>query len=218
MTRLTLSGAAALAAFATSACVLPPGGYAAPYQTAQAGYPPPAEYPPGYYPPPPPPAYPDAYTFSYIDGYPYALFGGQQEIVIFDPGLGWGFYDPYHHWHPAPDRWRNEFEHRYPGGRGYAPPPPREFGARPGAPPPGRPPEGFRPGAFQPEPGRPGGPGPERAPERPPERGPEPRVNAPRPEAARPEAPHPEAARAPAPAPRPAGRVPACGEPGAPRC
>ncbi len=174
-----------------TACVAPPGGYAAQYQGAQPGYPPavypaapsqqpgyqpptyqPPAYQQGYYPPPAPATtYPDD-QYTYVDGVPYAVYGGQQEVVVFDSGLGWGFYDPYRHWHAAPDRWRNDFDHRYPGGRGYNPPPPREFSGRPGfAPginPGGRPPDpAIRPGAFQERPGEPRGDlrGGQRAPE-----------------------------------------------------
>jgi hypothetical protein len=162
-------------------CVVPPPG----------GYP--AQAP--YYPPPqtsyvpPPPDYPGE-QYVYTDGTPYAVVGGQQYVVLFDPGLGWGFYDGYHRWHGAPPRWRDDFERRYPGGRGYAPGPPREANFRPGAPPPGRP--------GGPPPARPGG---------------EPAAFArPAPAPSRPAAPPPRQAE-----PRREER-PACGVPGTPHC
>ncbi len=222
----------------TAGCVLPPaGGYTAPYVTAQNGYAPgygqPVYPTPGY----PPtgyaaPAYGDE-QYTYIDGVPYAVYGGQQEVVIFDSGLGWGFYDPAHHWHRAPDRWRDEFEHRYPGGRGYAPPA-REFGGRPGFAPQGRPPEpGYRPGAYEPPAGRPPERGPERGPEPgfrpgnppPPGRPPGPPPGPPQgrafeggnpPPAQRQQAAQPQ--RPPPPPPAQHGGSPACGQPGAPKC
>lgn len=245
-----------------SACVVPPGGYASQYPTAQPGYPPavypapayqgpayqtptyqPPPYQPAYYPPPAPaPSYPDD-QYTYIDGIPYAEYSGQQEVVVFDSGLGWGFYDPSRHWHPAPERWRNDFDHRYPGGHGYNPPPPRDFGARPGfspgITPGGRPPDpAIRPGTFQeprgqrapePPPSRPGVFRPSEPPAgrqggEPPgghpgfaPRGEEQRVNAPQPP--RPQAPPPPQQHAAPPSPQPhGGGFPACGQAGAPRC
>ncbi len=266
--KLCWRGVSLAMAFATSGCVVPPGGYGAPYQTAQAGYGYPQQYAqPGYppsvyvptsppqpaYQPPvyqspayPPPSY-DTDQYDFIDGVPYAVFGGQQEVVVFENGLGWGFYDPYHRWHRAPDRWREEFERRYPGGRGYAPPAQRAYEAQPGfrqggvpggvpgqypgraaepnerqggnQPPPGRPPEpNVRQGAFQPGGSRPPEPGPrpeaagrpanEPGGRPPPEPRPEQHVNA----------PQPQPQRAAPPQQHQGGSIPACGQPGAPRC
>jgi hypothetical protein len=232
-----LRGAAVLAALAASGCVPPPSGYAASYQTAQAGYPYPQQYAPQYAPPAPqyaPQPYavpaepnvlddPEEEQYTYNDGIPYAVYDGQQEVMIFQNGLGWGFYDPYHRWHRAPRHMWEEFEHRYPEGRGYAPPPPREFGFRPGfAPPPGRPPEHYyRQGNFEQRPPEPafrqreeqGGHSPQFA-------RPEEHANAPQQQRpAPPPPPQPQRQAPPPPPQRPAQTGAPCGQPGGPpRC
>jgi hypothetical protein len=56
---------------------------------------------------------------TYVGGEPMAMIDG--EAVFFAlgaAGLGWGYYDHFHHWHGAPDRFRAHLDHFHPDGRG----------------------------------------------------------------------------------------------------
>jgi endonuclease YncB( thermonuclease family) len=55
---------------------------------------------------------------SYIGGAPVALIEGESVFLVYGDSLGWGYYDHYHHWRGAPDRFRNHMEHFHPGGSG----------------------------------------------------------------------------------------------------
>jgi endonuclease YncB( thermonuclease family) len=55
---------------------------------------------------------------SYIGGAPVALIDGAPMFLVFGAGLGWGYYDHFHHWRGAPDRFRDHMERFHPGGRG----------------------------------------------------------------------------------------------------
>jgi hypothetical protein len=55
---------------------------------------------------------------SYVGGAPVALIGGESVFLVYGDGLGWGYYDHYHHWRGAPDRFRNHMERFHPGGYG----------------------------------------------------------------------------------------------------
>jgi endonuclease YncB( thermonuclease family) len=56
---------------------------------------------------------------TYVGGAPVALIDGESTFLVYgDDGLGWGYYDGYHHWHDAPDRYRRHMEHFHPGGHG----------------------------------------------------------------------------------------------------
>jgi endonuclease YncB( thermonuclease family) len=56
---------------------------------------------------------------TYVGGAPVALIGGESMFLVYgDDDLGWGYYDHYHHWHGAPDRFRRHMEHFHPGGHG----------------------------------------------------------------------------------------------------
>jgi endonuclease YncB( thermonuclease family) len=56
---------------------------------------------------------------SYVGGAPVALIDGESVFLVYgDDDLGWGYYDHYHHWRGAPDRFRNHMEHFHPGGHG----------------------------------------------------------------------------------------------------
>jgi hypothetical protein len=56
---------------------------------------------------------------SYVGGAPVAMIAGESVFMVYgDDALGWGYYDHYHHWHGAPDRYRNHLEHFHPGGHG----------------------------------------------------------------------------------------------------
>ena len=70
----------------------------------------------------------DRYTFvagddgvdgiTYLGGAPVALIGGESVFLVYGDGLGWGYYDHWHHWHDAPDRYRLHMEHFHPDGHG----------------------------------------------------------------------------------------------------
>ena len=56
---------------------------------------------------------------SYVGGAPVALIDGESVFLVLGAAdLGWGYYDHYHHWHGAPDRFRNHMERFHPGGHG----------------------------------------------------------------------------------------------------
>ncbi len=130
--RCTLPSGADLAAFALvngAARVTPgaPDSYQAQEDVARAAHrglwaeaappPPVAEAPPPEEMPaddPPPPA-PD---FTVVDGEPEVIVTGVTEALVYDDDDGWGYWDPYHHWHGAPHGWSHRLEHMYPGGRG----------------------------------------------------------------------------------------------------
>jgi endonuclease YncB( thermonuclease family) len=73
-------------------------------------------------------AQPDQYAFvsgddgvdgiSYIGGAPTAVIGGEEVFLVYGDALGWGYYDHYHHWQGAPDRYQRHLEHFHPDGRG----------------------------------------------------------------------------------------------------
>jgi endonuclease YncB( thermonuclease family) len=101
---------------------------------------------------------------SYVGGAPVAVIDGAPTFLVYGDGLGWGYYDHYHHWRGAPDRFRNHMEHFHPGGHGLRGHEEfrggHEMAGRPGfggrpemAGRPGMAGPGFRPGM---EPGRPG--------------------------------------------------------------
>jgi endonuclease YncB( thermonuclease family) len=56
---------------------------------------------------------------TYVGGAPVAVIDGESAFLVYgDDDLGWGYYDHYHHWHGAPDRFRHHMEHYHPGGHG----------------------------------------------------------------------------------------------------
>jgi endonuclease YncB( thermonuclease family) len=56
---------------------------------------------------------------TYVGGAPVALIDGESVFLVYgDDDLGWGYYDQYHHWRDAPDRFRHHMEHFHPGGHG----------------------------------------------------------------------------------------------------
>lgn len=128
--------APAILGLATAGCVAPP---ATIYQPgyAQPAY---AQPVPDLAPAPPVYADPGDQDFTYYDDRPVILYGSTPAYIIEDPGLGWGWYDPYRHWHPAPPRWHERLDRG-----GYR-----------GAPGGYRPQGGYRPG-YQPGNDRPNG-------------------------------------------------------------
>jgi endonuclease YncB( thermonuclease family) len=72
---------------------------------------------------------PDQYAFAagddgvdgitYVGGAPTAMIDGEEVFLVLGAGaLGWGYYDHWHHWRGAPDRYRHHLEHFHPEGRG----------------------------------------------------------------------------------------------------
>ncbi len=58
---------------------------------------------------------------TYVGGVPTAVIDGESVFLVLGAaGLGWGYYDHYHHWHGAPDRYRNHLERFHPGGHGLS--------------------------------------------------------------------------------------------------
>jgi len=96
---------------------------------------------------PGPEAYPtvvgdEADGVAYVGGVPSAVIDGETVFLAYGGVAGWGYYDHWHHWRGAPERFRAHMEHFHPGGaglRGY------RYAGGPGG--------GFR----EPHPGGPGG-------------------------------------------------------------
>lgn len=73
-------------------------------------------------------AQPEAYAFvagddgvdgiTYVGGAPMALIGGEMVFLVYGDDAGWGYYDHWHHWYRAPDRYRAHMEHFHPYGHG----------------------------------------------------------------------------------------------------
>ena len=71
---------------------------------------------------------PDAYAFvagdngvdgiTYVGGAPMAMIDGELVFLVYGDAAGWGYYDHWHHWHGAPDRYRAHMEHFHPYGHG----------------------------------------------------------------------------------------------------
>jgi endonuclease YncB( thermonuclease family) len=61
---------------------------------------------------------PDADGISYVGGQPTALIDGEVVFLALAGAAGWGYYDHYHHWHGAPDRFARHMERFHPEGRG----------------------------------------------------------------------------------------------------
>lgn len=109
--------------------------------------------------------YDDAWPgYYYNDGAPYYVVEGVQQPVIYHDG-GWGYYDGYHHFHPAPDSVGRQLSTRHPNGAGvrpYAarPAPVQTGGGQAGGPSsrPGGQPAGGQPAGGQPAGGRPAQP------------------------------------------------------------
>lgn len=58
---------------------------------------------------------------TYVGGAPWVVIEGEPDpvfLVYGDDALGWGYYDHFHHWQPAPDRYRDHLDRFHPGGRG----------------------------------------------------------------------------------------------------
>jgi hypothetical protein len=55
---------------------------------------------------------------TYVGGEPEAVIDGEAVFLVFGGALGWGYYDHWHHWHGAPDRYRHHLERFHPDGHG----------------------------------------------------------------------------------------------------
>ena len=56
---------------------------------------------------------------TYVGGAPTAVIDGESVFLVLGAaGLGWGYYDHWHHWHGAPDRYRWHMDHFHPDGHG----------------------------------------------------------------------------------------------------
>ena len=55
---------------------------------------------------------------TYVGGEPEAVIDGESVFLVFGGALGWGYYDHWHHWHGAPDRYRHHLERFHPDGNG----------------------------------------------------------------------------------------------------
>lgn len=65
-----------------------------------------------------PPGDDGADGISYVDGVPEAVIDGAPVFLVYAGAVGWGYYDHFHHWHGAPDRFRRHLEHFHPDGHG----------------------------------------------------------------------------------------------------
>jgi len=96
--------------------------------------------------------------YAYNDGAPTLLIDGILFPLIF-LGDEWGYYDPYHVWHRAPDAVYRHLEERRRAGVAFrTAPPPHPMGGAPGRAVEGRP--AVAPGGRPPEPGRAASPPP----------------------------------------------------------
>jgi endonuclease YncB( thermonuclease family) len=56
---------------------------------------------------------------TYVGGEPEAIVDGESVFFLYGGDYGgWGYYDHWHHWRGAPDRFRHHLEHFHPGGHG----------------------------------------------------------------------------------------------------
>ncbi len=55
---------------------------------------------------------------TYVGGEPEAVIDGDSVFLVYGGDLGWGYYDHWHHWRDAPDRYRHHLERFHPDGRG----------------------------------------------------------------------------------------------------
>lgn len=55
---------------------------------------------------------------TYLAGEPEAVIAGETVFLVYGGDAGWGYYDHFHYWHGAPDRFRRHLEHFHPDGHG----------------------------------------------------------------------------------------------------
>ena len=56
-----------------------------------------------------------------IEDQPFTLDEGEPAPLIYEPGVGWGFWDRSYKWRRAPEAWTGRLERFHPGGRGLQP-------------------------------------------------------------------------------------------------
>ena len=62
---------------------------------------------------------------AYVGEEPTAVIEGEPVFFVYGDGLGWGYYDRYHHWRGAPERYASHLQRFHPEGAGL-----RGYGAR----------------------------------------------------------------------------------------
>ncbi len=55
---------------------------------------------------------------TYVGGVPEAVIDGAAVFLIYGGDAGWGYYDHWHHWRDAPDRYRAHMDRYHPDGHG----------------------------------------------------------------------------------------------------
>jgi endonuclease YncB( thermonuclease family) len=85
---------------------------------------------------------------TYVGGVPEAVIGGAAVFLIYGGDAGWGYYDQWHHWRGAPDRYRAHMERYHPYGHGLRGYHDEAALGRDGMHPGGVHPEGAHPGAH----------------------------------------------------------------------
>jgi len=55
---------------------------------------------------------------TYVGGVPEAIIDGDPVFLVYGGDAGWGYYDHWHHWRDAPDRYRAHMDRFHPGGHG----------------------------------------------------------------------------------------------------
>lgn len=55
---------------------------------------------------------------AYVGGVPTAVIDDETVVMVYGGDAGWGYYDHWHHWHDAPDRYRHHLDHYHPHGEG----------------------------------------------------------------------------------------------------
>ncbi len=62
---------------------------------------------------------------AYVGEEPTAVVDGEPVFFVYGDGLGWGYYDRFHHWRGAPERYASHLQRFHPEGAGL-----RGYGAR----------------------------------------------------------------------------------------
>ena len=62
---------------------------------------------------------------AYVGEEPTAVIDNEPVFFVYGDGLGWGYYDHFHHWRGAPERYANHLQRFHPEGAGL-----RGYGAR----------------------------------------------------------------------------------------
>jgi endonuclease YncB( thermonuclease family) len=60
----------------------------------------------------------EADGITYVGDEPTAVIDGATVFLVYGGPVGWGYYDHYHHWHRAPDRFARHMDRFHPAGHG----------------------------------------------------------------------------------------------------